>query len=268
MKDEDQELERWAESFRATQAPTDALRRQVRAVATTHDVDRWAEAFREARTPSDALRTRILEQAGQAKAPPRAQWGLGLALGAVLGIAAVLLLAWGFRFVSVPPSPAHPPTEALDEAAPQQPVDAHSRSQAKPPTPKSAQAGAIATEPEHAPQRPRPSKHRTATPREDTAPQPVRNDLEELRQLRAGEQTLEQGDAPGALRQLEAHARAFPHSTFMLEREALWLQAACEGTSPRGLERRYRAFFRRPDGAGYRVKVRTACAGKNFEPSP
>lgn len=270
---DDPDIERWAKAFRAERTPPDALRRRVRALTATHDLDTWATAYRAERRPPDALRGRILDQAGAVDETPSTpgQWGVGFALGAILGLAALLALAWGVRLLGMTPTPASVPIEAQDAAVPS---PSHGRTQ--PPTQETAHRS-VAPElapPIVLPQPPTPpvarSTHRpptTPTAPREPAEAPPRDDLEELRLLRAAEQALERGQTAAAVAQLDSHALAYPHSTFMLEREALWLQAACHGAPRQDLERRYRAFFRRPDGAGYRVKVRTACAGKTFDPA-
>lgn len=270
---EDPDIERWAEAFRAERTPPDTLRRRVRALATTHDVDAWAKAYCAERLPPDALRGRILDQNGpvhQAASTAR-QWGVGLALGAIVGLAALLVLAWGVRLIGMTPTPASVAIEAQDAPVPT-PSHGRTQTQTRGAAHRSAEpdpAASVVLPPPPTPSAPRstPRPPTTPTTPRESSGAPPRDDLEELRLLRAAEQALERGKTAAAVAQLDSHALAYPHSTFMLEREALWLQAACHGAPRQDLERRYRAFFRRPDGAGYRAKVRTACAGKTFDPT-
>lgn len=243
----------------------------------TDDLGTWAAAYREARRPSADLRARIataVEEDGEATGPRQDRWrtwAIALGGGGVLAVAALLLLSWIVRWVgpevvgSRAPHSAplqHAPADAAstvvrdDASAASLPVPAIGVVEptpiAVPPT--SGDAAAI-----ERPSSPVPTRRDVPPTTDDVIP-PIGtgDDLESLRRLRAAEQVL-RSDPAGARAMLEAHARDYPDSTLDLEREALWLRAACRSGTTANLERRRTAFAERAGVGVYTGAVERDC---------
>lgn len=263
---------------------------------TPDDLREWAAEYRRARQSPDALAERIQaairseerreEDGDDESLPPEfpsERWGLGLTVGAVLGVAALLLLSLVGRWVRPQLDPDSTPQQAPFEHISESEDAATSREPSVPP-----RAG-VAADPVlrpvseapapgdlAQPVAPTPLLRRTSqnqTPRgrdrprasgsetASTAPAPGSSaDLLSARQLREAEHMLT--SKPGAAKLLlEAHARDNPRSVLSLEREALWIRAACLVGGAPGLVKRRAAFARRADVSAYRAAVTRDCDG-------
>lgn len=231
------------------------------------DLGEWAELYRQARAPSASLRAAVqaqiqaepeheLHQAAARTTP--AQWGLGLALGGLLGVAALLGLTCSLD--ALRGREAAGPTR---DVAPMQSVPAPANASAPPPVSPAPQplpatnppASPPVTTPEDSPSQPR--------PRAPERPEVARGnrDLESLRALRTAEQTLRK-DAARARKLLDQHARDYPDSKLWLEREALWISAACRSGGAVGLDKRRSSFALRADVGAYRAAIERDCAAE------
>ncbi len=265
-------------------------------MSAPEDLRDWAAAYRQARRPPGGLAERIRaavhseheqepEPLGDDEPPtpaaPSQRWGLGLAIGAMVGVAALLLLSWMVRWVrpqldpsgtlqQAPfeqPSESGLPTTIHSPEAPPGPAEpAHPASDPAPP----GAPGAMPVAPSRPLDRPRHPGRPDADRSQPPAPDPIDDgavsapipgssaDLRSARQLRQAERML--ADRPGAaMALLETHARDNPRSALSLEREALWIRAACQvGGAPR-LAKRRAAFARRADVAAYRAAIARDC---------
>ncbi len=241
----------------------------------TDDLRTWAAAYREAGQPSEALRQRILAAVEAFDEEPiadareqgaRRSWAVGLGVGALLGVAALLLLSWVARFVrpEVEHASTVPSTAPYARASDDEVAEAQSRERAT----QVVEAQPVASETE----RIEPAPVVSSTPRKTAVAPPVRapeqpaeprvlapsEDLESLRRLRAAEQLLA-SDPARARALLEAHARTYPTTTVDLEREALWIRAACRSGGAESLERRRSAFAQRSGVAAYLAAIARDC---------
>lgn len=255
MKDD--ELQRWADAFRDEFRPPADLRAKVDRRVAVDDLARWSKAFRDEYAPPPGLRedvSRALER--EPPQQPRARWVAGFVGGAFLGAAALTLLSWALPAPETHTERSVEPVEAIDRAPERAPSAAPMQRPAPPaamkPTPPASDEPAVSP----APRAPRSQPAPAPSPTAPTAS----TDLEELRRLRAAETALEREAYDETLTLLAGHAEAFPRSKFMLEREALWLRASCARGDAGDVERRFRAFLRRPRAGAYHAKVRSACA--------
>ncbi|MBV1857296.1 MAG: hypothetical protein KUG77_02715, partial [Nannocystaceae bacterium] len=86
------------------------------------------------------------------------------------------------------------------------------------------------------------------------------DDLKSVRMLRAAERLL--SERPRAsLAKLEQHAKRCPSSAFGLEREALWIRAACRVGGVPGVSQRRSRFSKRADVGVYRDGIARDCDG-------
>ena len=85
--------------------------------------------------------------------------------------------------------------------------------------------------------------------------------MRSARLLRQAEHMLT-GKPKAAKVLLESHARDNPRSVLSLEREALWIRAACLVGGAPGLAKRRAAFARRADVSAYRAAVAQDCDGR------
>ena len=246
----------------------------------TDDLRTWAAAYREAGQPSEALRQRILfavetveDEPIEAPREP-SSWrttAVGLGVGALLGVAALLLLMLAVRFVRphAEEASAVPSTAPFTHTQEREAAETKARAPAT-----SVREEKVAPEPAPiveptspsasvAPRKAAPVSTPTASAVEP-APQPeapVRapsEDLESLRRLRAAEQQLA-SDPARARALLEAHARAYPSTSVDIEREALWIRAACRSGGDASLERRRAAFAKRAGVAAYLSAIARDC---------
>ncbi len=255
----------------------------------------WAAEYRRARQSPDALAERIRgairaeEQAEEDEADDEEEllapvvsserWGLGLAIGAMLGVAALLLLSLIGRWVHPRQELVSNPQQAPFEHASESENAAISEKPAVPPrdlvradpvqdsgSSAAVPGPAAPTHPLRRPRRERPSSHADALP--DSGPEAASAtpspgssaDLLSARLLREAEHMLT--SRPGAAKLLlESHARDNPRSVLSLEREALWIRAACRVGGASGLAKRRAAFARRADVSAYRAAVARDCDG-------
>lgn len=277
------DLERWAADYREVRRPSKAFRERVRRDQLFEDVAQWGAVYRDARTPSERTRARVWEalEAAEASADEDSadviamsskdtsqRWGVGLALGGLVGVAALLLLSVGARALQASTAPEATRVEAQDQAvqddasqgarmhgAPSQqviaPADDGSLDEASEPM-----VEPIVKAPRAVVETP---KRRLAPPAASpTPPRKGPSDLESLRRLRAAERMLGR-NAKRALSMLDAHAQDFPDSPVALEREALWIRAACASGGHKDLASRKSAFYRRADISAYRGAIERAC---------
>jgi hypothetical protein len=219
------------------------------------DLSTWAAAYREARQPSEALRERILAAVEDQPSRWRGR-AIGVGVGALLGAAALLLLSWAVRWMR----PELEPTEAQSQAPYErsQEGEATTRVQPKAPAPKTP---AVVREPIEPPAIEAPARPRPVRPsRAETDPAPAPSvDLESLRRLRAAEQLLPT-DPARARTLIEDHVRDYPKSSLALEREALWIRAACRTGGSASLARRRASFVAREGVAAYLPAIEKDCA--------
>ena len=253
----------WAQRYREQRTPSSATRERVWSTAVCHDLERWTDEYRKARIPPDELRARVLDSA-RAHTSEAQRWGAGLAVGAALGVAILVLLGFGFRMWSVAGRTAQPaPIDAPDQARPDNRSSVAEPDPA-PPTATIEQSPAPTVSPAPPPVAASPRRPKRAKPQSKADAAPI--DLEEIRRLRLASRQLESGRPANALTILDQHVRDYPASAFMHEREALWLRAACAvSVAPADLARRYRSFLRRPNARAYHDKVRAGCRDKKFE---
>ncbi|MBX3231977.1 MAG: hypothetical protein KIT84_12425 [Labilithrix sp.] len=81
---------------------------------------------------------------------------------------------------------------------------------------------------------------------------------EEVRLIREAQAALQRGDAAGARRSLDEHARRFPSGMLALERRGLRAIALCQEGAP-DAEREARAFVASNGGAPIAARVRATC---------
>jgi len=261
------------------------------------DLRDWAAEYRRARQSPDALAERIrvairadeqaddqpneedVDDEGESLPPvvSSERWGLGLAIGAMLGVAALLLLSLIGRWVRPPQELISNPQQAQFEHISDPENAATSQKPAVPPrdsvpavqdSPSSepVPGPAAPSPPRRRPRRQRPS--RKADGLADSEPEAASAtptpgssaDLLSARLLREAEHMLT--SRPGAAKLvLESHARDNPRSVLSLEREALWIRAACLVGGAPGLAKRRAAFARRADVSAYRAAVAGDCDG-------
>lgn len=228
------------------------------------DLAEWAALYREARAPSESLRVSVETQLHKQRdtAHPNAgwQWGLGLAAGGLIGAAALLALTCSLSALRGRTAAGDSP-----DIAPMQQVPA-SGQKVEPPRPASQNlAPALLEHPDPPPAEaaaapsPEPAvRAKRRTPPTASEPGPRQDDLESLAALRDAERTLRHN--PVRARQLlEQHAKDYPESKLWLEREALWIRAACRSGAADGLETRRASFSRRADVGAYRAAIQRDC---------
>lgn len=237
----------------------------------TDDLQSWAAAYRSDGLPSEALRARILAAVDEAETVRpirlvRRPWRDGVVhacVGALAAIAALMVLGWITRWMSGEVEQREDPSTAPYHQSP--------RDDARPtaaPVESRVEPAELAVTPPVAPDPPGVASpmHATAPgdtsrrPTEATSPAPADTggDLESLRLLRSAKQLLPT-DPARARAILEAHARSYPNSALALEREALWIRAACRAGGEPPLEARRAAFARRPGIAAYLVAIEQDC---------
>jgi hypothetical protein len=205
-------------------------------------------------------------------------------VGALLGAAALLLLSWTVRWMRPEREPSSAPSQAPlqrskadgDAATSRAGASSEARAPAheaaapvpEPPAPPPPVADPSPAAPATPPRASGSSSPRAGERETPTATPPAAEsqeqaaasseDLESLRRLRAAEQLLA-GDPSRARALVEAHARDYPKSALALEREALWIRAACRSGGASGLERRRAAFATRPGVAAYLAAIERDC---------
>lgn len=234
-------------------------------MSDTDDLSEWAAAYRRVGQPSAALRARIASATGmRATSPKRPRWreaGRLVGIGAAFAIATLLLLSWiGGGMVATRHDDADDNTAPYrHEAAPaveravvgHQPVPAELV-----PTPATTPTIAAPAAPTDVPPKRSPGASPSATGPEVTSDDG--GDLESLRRLRAAEALLP-SDPARALALLDAHAEVYPDSAMALEREVLWIRAACRTGGAPTLAQRRAAFAKRPGVAAYRTAIEKDC---------
>lgn len=228
------------------------------------DLHEWAAAYRRAGQPSAALRTRIALATG-VRARPIPRWrgvATHVGIGAGVAIAALVVLSWVGRTMVATQDVRddHAAPYRHDDAA-----DVQRSAEGRATVP--AELVVPPTIPTPAPTPPtdigpkRTAGAATSAPVHDTpTPHEVDDggDLESLRRLRAAEALLTT-DPARALALLEAHGKAYPSSAMALEREALWIRAACRTGTTTDLAARRTAFAKHPGGAAYRPAIEKDC---------
>lgn len=234
------------------------------------DLEQWAADYRRARTPSAATKRRIHSAVSQGESTARderTRWALGLALGAVAGLAALFLLSllsggWMLAESSSQTPQQAPAVESSRDTSQRAERD-HNAPAKKRATPQ-AEVAAPAQPPasqtntaERRPRRPAPRRvHEGPTP----PPPTCEDDLESVRILRAAERQMA-NHPHKSLAQLERHAKRCPQSPFALEREALWIRAACRAGDVEGVAQRRSRFAKRADVGMYRDAIARDCDG-------
>jgi len=233
----------------------------------TDDLSEWAAAYRRAGQPSAALRARIGAATGmRASSPKRPRWreaATNVGFVAAVAIATLLLLSWiGGGMVATRHDDADDNTAPYrHEAAPtveraafgHEPVPAELGV-----TPATTPTIARPAAPTDTGPKRSPSVLPSATSPDVDAPIDDGGDLESLRRLRAAEALLA-SDPARALALLETHAQAYPDSAMALEREVLWIRAACRTGGAPALAQRRAAIAKRPGMAAYRAAIEKDC---------
>lgn len=238
------------------------------------DLREWAAAYRRAGQPSADLRARIVSATGvRVSLPQRSRWrdaATHVGIAAVLAIAALLVLSWISRAMvamqqraadnNMAPyrheaAPAVEPATAGHAPVPAELVPATTPTIATPGAPTD-------TAPKRTPSLSSSAAHSNAKP-DSAADVGVDDggDLESLRRLRAAESLLV-SDPARALALLDAHAVAYPDSAMALEREVLWIRAACRTGAAPTLGQRRAALAKRPGVAAYRAAIEKDCAAR------
>lgn len=221
------------------------------------DLRRWAADYREARRPSPRLAQRIrrVQVASRSRRTQRSAIGFGV--GAVVGLAAALILVFSVRTADTVGTSSGSPTGAQ---AAQAVADSHGALQTHKGVHSPAPIASVETPAKRVSAPADQAPQRALVRRRPTVPaQPEQTqvDLQSMRALRDAERLLRSN--PGrALRLLELHARTYPDSAAGLEREALWLRAACL-SGAEGIASRRKAFAQHPEHQAYAASVRHAC---------
>jgi hypothetical protein len=228
------------------------------------ELQRWIVAHRTVRRPAPALR----QQVARAIAADRRQeqlrrWVGGSLVGAVMGVAALLVAHW----IAVGLAAHRSSERALDGAQYQSPRDGRTgamrargagATRDPEPAPRAPEASA-AGQPPAAIVTPDPPPTPRSEARAPTKPTIATADLaSEVRLLREAEVALST-DPALALTLLEAHVHQFPRTSLALERRALQILARC-GAAPGDAAAHDRdAFLREHPGSAYAPRVRAAC---------
>ncbi len=238
----------------------------------TDDLRAWAAAYRSAGQPPDDMRARVVEAMDDAvPSAPRVRrpWrdvAVHGCIGAIAAIAALMVLGWITRWMG-----EEAPQRVDPSAAPYQPRprDQHPFAGAPPSSPASqVEPAELAPPPQRAALDPvvaPPTRvaapgvpSRGPTEEMPTSPADDAGDLEGLRRLRSAKELLPTD--PGRAREiLDAHARSYPDSPLALEREALWIRAACRAGGEPTLAQRRATFARHPGIAAYQAAIDRDC---------
>jgi len=228
------------------------------------DLQAWAAAYRRAGQPSEELRARILAAVDVRPLPIDRRWrdtAVHACVGALAAIAALVVLGWITRWVSDDAARRDAPSAAPYQQRPSE----SARPTATPvePAELAATAPVVATDASGTVPPTRAPSGASREPTDATAPSPphVGGDLESLRMLRAAKQLLP-SDPARAREILEGHARSYPDSALALEREALWIRAACRAGGEPTLAQRRAAFARRPGIAVYQLAIEQDCTAR------
>jgi hypothetical protein len=241
------------------------------------DLRAWAAAYRSAGQPPDDLRARIVEAMDDAipSAPrvrrlrarrPCREVAVHGCIGAIAAIAVLMVLGWIARWMG-----EETPDRADPSAAPYQPRPReHAPFAGAPPSSPAAQVApaelgpppqGAALDPVVAPTTRVAAPgvpSRLPTQENPSSPTDAAGDLEGLRRLRSAKELLPTD--PGRAREiLDAHARSYPDSPLALEREALWIRAACRAGGEPTLAQRRATFARHPGIAAYQAAIDRDC---------
>ena len=234
------------------------------------DLESWAKAYRLARRPSAELRQQVsdvLFEAHAARKPPLTmrQWSGGLAVGALLGAAALLALTCSLDAIRARAIAGTPGTVAPMQVRPGTPDPVEQSPRVSDP-PIHAEAETPQASPAPAPRKPsargpssgaRPLSSSRGSSKA-TAERTQSADLDSLRLLRAAGRSL-RNDPKRALELLEQHMAEFPQTKLWPERESLWIRAACRSGGATGLEARRASFERRTEFGAYRLAIAQDC---------
>lgn len=228
------------------------------------DLEQWAADYRRVRKPSATTMRRIhaaVSEDEPAHRDDRSRWAFGLALGAAAGIAALLLLSLLGGGWTLAETRSQEPLQAPDVESDRARVEVANqrRVSAQPKSPAAVtEVHAVSAPPEPAVQTP--SKKASKRPQVPPALPACEDDLASARILRAAERQLAEHPQQ-SLAQLQRHATRCPRSPFALEREALWIRAACRVGDVQGTDVRRRRFSKRADVGMYRDAIARDCDG-------
>lgn len=237
------------------------------------DLEQWAADYRRVYKPTSASKRRARQAISE---PPShldntgTRWALGLTVGAVMGLAALFLLSLFGGAWSLSATPAPAPQQAPDirsDDGGSQPSKRQREAEQGPAKNPSATAPSVSqvAVPGPLPGSPAaPTSRRSPAPATviaevDEAPEPpCGDDLHSARMLRASERELS-SHPDRVLKRLNEHAARCPRSAFALEREALWIRAACHMGTVSGLAKRRSRFSKRADASAYRDAIARDC---------
>jgi len=237
------------------------------------DLEQWAADYRRVCKPTSASKRRVREAVSEPASTlgnTGTRWALGLTVGALMGVAALFLLSLAGRAWTLSATPAPTPQQAPEsrsaDGGPQSSErrrDAGERWANPPPAaPVSVSPVAVPVPPVELPAAPRGGRSPTAAapiPELNEVPEPAcGDDLQSVRMLRGSERELS-SRPDRVLKRLDEHAARCPRSAFALEREALWIRAACHVGMVSGLPKRRSSFFKRADASVYRDAIARDC---------
>lgn len=237
------------------------------------DLEQWAADYRRVYKPTSASKRRARQAISAPRSPldnTGTRWALGLTAGALLGLAALFLLSLFGGAWSLSATPAPIPQQAPDIRSGDggsQPSERRRQTGQAPAKKTSAAPLSISPasvprpmpEVPAAPTNPRPKAAAAPLPELGETPEPpCGDDLQSARMLRASERELS-SHPDRVLKRLNEHAARCPRSAFALEREALWIRAACHVETVSGLAKRRSRFSKRADASAYRDAIARDC---------